>query len=453
MLTDSSYGDSAQNASDYTCRGTYYQDMHRPDEGSTQNANANMNPATMTATAANSNVQGSNESNSYNHHYRGESSGYGVYVQAPENHNWSESSHRASDWMSSPARPRSHSHWDTCNAVSSHSHPLEQEYQWKPWAQEACHPINSTIPAFLADDDDLWALDYPITETRQPVQQRLEAMAGTMALQDTQEPSPTLVVSRFFRAVDDKELLSNVTATPHWNSINGDPVFAVIPTNGEITTFEELHKRKQTMASEASSLYFHEEILQEGSPWSLSFDQEEATPSVTRPPRSLRPHIQVDASTTRHIGRGHLSPVLLNYDDQDQTADPPSNQRQFRGHVLPQERESSNHDGWGIQQRSYQGDYGRQHQNRSQRQQKNKQAGRQSNTQRRRPRGSHQSHYHVDFGRHNNHRQDNRPGRQWSGRNRPGKNNNNQGQKHPYENSAQYVRGEERCPEKRRKLN
>ncbi|KIW21024.1 hypothetical protein PV08_01603 [Exophiala spinifera] len=459
-----SYGGSTQNAVDYTYRDTYYQDMPRSHKHSTQGSSSGTCPTTVKGTAANEHIQGPNRPSNYKHYHHGESSSHGVCIQAAERYNLSESSRRASSWTSSSARRRSDLDWDNGTAVSGSRYPSEQKHQGNPWSQEAAYPAYSTGSDFLADDDELWALVYPTTETRLPVQQRLEAMAGTMALQDIQELRRTPVASRFFRTLDDQELLSNVTATPHWNTVNGDPAFALIPDNGEIATFEDLHKRKQAMVSGASSMYDYQDMVPEDSSQRSSFGEGEdlATVGVSRPPGPPQPHVPVDASPTRHGNATRQSPVFANYDDQHQTAEPSSAQRHFRKCAMPHDVEPPSHDGWGARRRTYQGEYGHPHQNHSQRQQKDKKdkKSRKDRKARREANHQHQGHGEVDpphhrgnFARQDDRRQDSLPGRQATGRNRRGKNSNKQGQKRAYEHSPRDARNEERDAVKRRKVN
>ncbi|KAK6381338.1 hypothetical protein LTS17_004395 [Exophiala oligosperma] len=432
-------------------------DHHPPREDRNFQDMARSHKHTPQANAAKRKVQGRKKSRNHNRYHRGENPTYGdAYAQGPENYSLSQSSRRATtDRMSSAAQPRSHSHRDTWNAASGHDHHWEQDTGSGPWDEEADRRIKSTWGfAVLDEDDELWALDYPITETRRPVQQRLEAMAGTMALQDIQEcHEPTLVASRLFRNVDDKESLSNVNTTPHWNAVYEDPVFALIPTDGEITSFDELHVRKEAMAAEARPMYIRRRILPEASPRESS-DEEEGlvTPSVTspsRPPSQLP--TTVEATSAQRTAPRHPWPVLLNYGDPYEPPDPAADPRQSRAGGLPQD-----HDDWRMQMRTWQREYERQHPNQFQRQQENKtneKVGRQNNPPPHGPRGSGSSHHRVDFRSYNDPRQDSRPGRQGSRRNRQGRKNNKRGQKQSPKNPEQYVTGEAGGSEKRRRLN
>lgn len=171
----------------------------------------------------------------------------------------------------------------------------------------------------LNSEDDLRGLDFPDEfdhlgeEWVFPVQQRLQALAATMKQADMMESQQSIIVSRYFRDLDEATYLKPVDQTNEWEKIKADPVFAHIAHDGAVSTFEELHQYKQDITLTIEDDIFGEdvhyipkieeendlEILLSGqlNTRRLSIEQEErlATLGVSGVPKPVEPYVPKNA--------------------------------------------------------------------------------------------------------------------------------------------------------------
>ncbi|KAK7905923.1 hypothetical protein LTR67_000647 [Exophiala xenobiotica] len=299
---------------------------------------------------------------------------------------------------------------------------------------------------------DLWALDYPDDASCLPMQQRVQAMAATMALQDIQDRRQAVIVSQFFHDLDDKDFFLNVSQTAYWQTLQNDPVFAPIPVDAEVTSFEDLQKRarecyyNEDYADHYGNLHSFcaaetEQNFQPLENRALSVEQEErlAALGVTGPPKSARPHIPQDATPSQHIAPG-LQP---------DTSQEPHDNHLIRGRAQRQGSQSTEYNEWSNQTSSYPPDRGHelQHQNHDQPKKKSR---RKRRSERHKPHGHESSHYRPQSNNPLNGRNGNPSGQPRSRGNEPWK-DNKQGQKRAYEEPTRYARGQEDMAGKRRK--
>jgi hypothetical protein len=84
-----------------------------------------------------------------------------------------------------------------------------------------------------------------MSETRIPVLQRTNAMAAMMDLTD--DPEPKVVASKYFRNLSTSYCMEPVQLSSDWHSIKHDPVFADIPAEGAVISFELLHEYRERL--------------------------------------------------------------------------------------------------------------------------------------------------------------------------------------------------------------
>jgi hypothetical protein len=276
-------------------------------------------------------------------------------------------------------------------------------------------------------------------------------MAATMALQDIQDRRQAVIVSQFFHDLDDKDFFLNVGQTAYWQTLQNDPVFAPIPVDAEVTSFEDLQKRARECyysddyADQYDNLHSlcATEIEQNFQPLenrALSVEQEErlAAPGVTGPPKPARPHNSQDATASQHIAPGL----------QSDTSQEPHDNYLIRGRAQRQGSQSTEYNEWSNQTSSYRLDRGHelQHQNQNQPKKKNR---RKRRSERHKPHGHEPSHYRPQSNNPLEGRNGNASGQPRSRGNEPWK--DKQGQKRAYEEPTRYARGEEHMASKRRK--
>ncbi|KAI1624692.1 hypothetical protein EDD37DRAFT_679856 [Exophiala viscosa] len=98
-------------------------------------------------------------------------------------------------------------------------------------------------------DDDLQALDFCDPPPGSVMQRRIQAMTANIDEDDTLQSNQLIVVSQFFRNGKEEVYLANIKNKTDGEILKEDPMFADIPQDGEVTTFEELDIRKQTLLS------------------------------------------------------------------------------------------------------------------------------------------------------------------------------------------------------------
>jgi hypothetical protein len=277
-----------------------------------------------------------------------------------------------------------------------------------------------------------------------------------MALQDIQDRRQAVIVSQFFHDLDDKNFFLNVSQTAYWQTLQNDPVFAPIPVDAEVTSFEDLQKQaRECYYSEDNTDHYAEhhdnlhsfcateteQTLQASENRALSVEQEErlAALGVTGPPKPARPHIPQDATPSQHIAPGL----------QSDTSQEPHDNYLIRGRAQRQGSQSTEYNEWSSQTSSYRPDRGHelQHQNHDQPKKKSR---RKRRSERHKPHGHETSHYRPQSNNPLNGRNGNPSGQPKSRGTEPWK-DNKQGQKRAYEEPTRYARGEEHMAGKRRK--
>ena len=349
---------------------------------------------------------------------------------------------------------------DQLDQVPGQIYDLKERYQQNYDYQHRQPPSNlkgndcwaEPLQESLDLEFDLWALDYPDDASCLSVQQRVQAMAATMALQDIQDRIHAVIVSQFFHDSDDKDFLLNVSQTADWPTLQNDPIFARIPVDAEVTSFEDLQKRVREcyFSKDYADHYDNpqslcatetEQTFQPLENRTFSDEQEERLTAlgVSGPSKPARPYIPEDATPSQHIAPGLPS----------DTFQQPHDKYLIRGRAPRQGSLSTEYNEWSSQTFSHRTDRGHelQHQNHDQPKRKNR---RKRRAERSAPHGHDSSHYRPQASNRVNSRNDNPSGPSRSRGDEPWK-ENKQGQKRAYEDPTRYVRAEEHMVGKRRK--
>lgn len=442
---------------------TYYQEPYTTRTSPVQIRGDSMLPTCDPCTAKTEHIQGPHQASSYGTQDVGRNAQAAYYDHPRGSRGTLPTSKPVQNQSISMLPPRKHvsqAQSDQLDQVSGQTHDLKErcqrdyDYQHRqpPSNHESSDCWAEPSPEALDLEFDLWALDYLNEVSCLPVQQRVQALAATMALQDIQDRRQAVIVSQFFHDLDDKDFLLNVSQTADWQTMQNDPIFAPIAVDAEVTTFEDLQRRVRRCYfsndyaddydnSQSLCVNETEQTFQPLENRALSVEQEErlAALGVTGPPKPARPFLPEDATPSQHI-----APSL-----QSDTFPQPHAKYLIRGRAMHQESQSTEYSEWSSQASSHRADRGHelQHQNHDQPKRKSR---RKRRAERNAPRGHASSHYQAQSNNRVNSRNDNSSGQLRSRGEQPWK-DNKQGQKRAYEDPPRNVRAEEHMAGKRRK--
>lgn len=106
-----------------------------------------------------------------------------------------------------------------------------------------------------SDDDleDLACLDAAISreQVRIPVQQSHQAFESTVELAEVPGPTARIVVSRYFRDLDETVYMAHVSNKDSWETVRDDPAFAPIESGSPVIPFWTLGQNLQQMTAES----------------------------------------------------------------------------------------------------------------------------------------------------------------------------------------------------------